>query len=60
MKKTEVLEVINKLYTALNSAKDHLEYCGYGDSWERECAEGLEDQIIQALCISDEFKDNIK
>jgi len=20
---------------------DHLEYCGWGDSWERECSEAL-------------------
>lgn len=23
---------------ALKEAVDHLEYCGYGDSWERSCA----------------------
>jgi hypothetical protein len=22
----------------LKEAYEHLEYCGYGDSWERECA----------------------
>jgi len=26
------------LRTALQAASDHLNYCGYGDEWERECA----------------------
>ena len=28
-----------KLLKALVAARSHLEYCGYGDSWERECAD---------------------
>lgn len=43
--------IIYKLHDALQAAKDHLEYCGYGDSWERECAEGLSDQIEEALAL---------
>lgn len=27
------------LLAALEDAVSHLEYCGYGDSWERECAD---------------------
>jgi hypothetical protein len=27
-----------ELLEALKSAVEHLEYCGYGDSWERGCA----------------------
>ena len=40
-----------KLRAALQAAKEHLEYCGYGDKWERECAEAskLEEQIDEAL-----------
>lgn len=26
----------------LAEARDHLEYCGYGDRWERECAREAE------------------
>ena len=26
-------------------AMDHLEYCGWGDSWERECSVELEKEI---------------
>lgn len=26
------------LYHALQEAKEHLEYIGWGDSWERSCA----------------------
>lgn len=39
------------LYEALAAAKAHLDYCGYGDSWEAECAreERLEEQIQAAL-----------
>lgn len=39
------------LYEALAAAKAHLDYCGYGDSWEAECAreEKLEEQIQAAL-----------
>lgn len=30
--------VARNLLEALLAAQSHLEYCGYGDSWERECA----------------------
>lgn len=30
------------LRDALKAAEEHLEYCGYGDRWERECAFGAE------------------
>lgn len=35
MKLTKLEE---QLLDALEAAKSHLEYCGYGDAWERECA----------------------
>lgn len=40
-----------ELYEALQAAQCHLEYCGYGDSWERECAseQKLEQKIQNAL-----------
>ena len=40
-----------QLYLALLSAKEHLDYCGYGDKWERECAknDGLPKRIDRAL-----------
>ena len=40
-----------ELLEALIDAKEHLEYCGYGDSYERKCAEseGLEDKINKAI-----------
>lgn len=38
-----------KLKDALQSASAHLDYCGYGDSWERQGTEGLEEQIKEAL-----------
>lgn len=46
-------EKIKILHKALTAAKGHLEYCGYGDKWERECAKEskLEEQIKEALEI---------
>ena len=44
-------ELIQQLVDALAAAQSHLEYCGYGDNWERECAREakLEEQIEAAL-----------
>ena len=38
----EELKLCKKL---LKEAYDHLEYCGYGDSWERECSEQLQEDL---------------
>ncbi len=37
------------LYIALEEAKDHLEYCGYGDAWERSCALEGEDRLDKKI-----------
>ena len=44
-------EIIESLGKALQAASDHLEYCGYGDAWERECSisQDLPDKIENAL-----------
>lgn len=44
-------DISQQLLTALKAASKHLEYCGYGDRWERECADsvGLPDLISTAL-----------
>lgn len=44
-------EKIALLREALQAAQAHLDYCGYGDKWERECAaeEKLEEKINDAL-----------
>lgn len=41
----------DRLREALEDAKKHLDYCGYGDKWERECAksEKLPQKIEAAL-----------
>ncbi len=41
----------DELLDALKDAEDHLEYCGYGDKWERECAreDGLAEKIEKAI-----------
>jgi hypothetical protein len=40
-----------KLYEALAEAEAHLNYCGYGDKWEREAAKEskLAEKIESAL-----------
>ena len=60
MPKQIALSDLVKLVAALREAAAHLEYCGYGDSWERECAfdrshgQNLPEQIAEALEL---FKD---
>ncbi len=51
MTKKQLEEKIKKLVTALEAARDHLEYCGYGDNWEREgaIAQKLPELIDEAL-----------
>lgn len=46
-------DVIQKLVDMLEEAENHLSYCGYGDSWERECAEAsrLEERIHEAISL---------
>lgn len=34
-------EKIKEMKRLLRAAYDHLNYCGWGDSWERECSEEL-------------------
>lgn len=40
-----------KLLATLKLAHEHLEYCNYGDAWERECAEAakLSEKIEEAI-----------
>lgn len=38
----EVCDHAGTLVDLLDEARRHLEYCGYGDAWERECAEHAE------------------
>ena len=48
MKDKELIEV---LHTALEAARDHLEYCDYGDDWENDRAHenNLPDQLTNAI-----------
>jgi hypothetical protein len=34
----------DELLKALKAATDHLDYCGWGDTWERECVRDSGDQ----------------
>ena len=56
----EKMLLIIELYEALQKAEQHLSYCGYGDTWERECAreDKLEERISTALIKTEKlFKD---
>lgn len=46
-------EIIKQLKFALTLAKQHLDWTGYGDKYERECAReaGLEAVIDKALAL---------
>lgn len=54
-------ERIYQLVHALSEARDHLDYCGYGDKWERECAKesGLQELIEDTLEEEMEIVDSI-
>jgi glutamine synthetase type III len=53
--KTKLTPLEQQLLEALREAQEHLEYCGYGDKWERECAKeaGLEKKIKAAIDAAD-------
>jgi hypothetical protein len=48
----KVREELNEVRVALKAANDHLEYCNFGDSWEREGTGPLKEQIAKALTPS--------
>lgn len=43
----KTLESMKEIAEALQAAVEHLDYCGYGDSYERECAR--EDKLPEKL-----------
>lgn len=47
-----------KLYKALEKASEHLDYCGYGDSWERSCVPKLPKIIESALNTYEKEKEH--
>jgi len=53
--RNDLLAAAIRLNAVLKKAREHLEYCGYGDSYERACAqdEGLPEKISGALAESD-------
>ena len=44
-------KLIAELLEALEDAQEHLDYCGWGDKYERDCAreEGLPKKIEEAI-----------
>ncbi len=54
----EIVPTYKLVLDGLQKAEEHLEYCGYGDNWERECAreQGLASTIEHALTKAKELK----
>lgn len=38
-----------RLAAVLKEASDHLDYCNYGDKWERECANDVPDPLDKKI-----------
>ena len=55
-----LMEENKVLREALEAAEQHLDYCGYGDQWERICArlEKLPEKIRAALQMGEGRHDN--
>lgn len=51
----EADDLIALLGKTLVAASEHLDYCGYGDSWERECSGDLEKDIGVAIGKYEEY-----
>lgn len=47
------------LLDALREAKEHLDYCNYGDKWENECAKEakLDQKIDTAISLAEAFEE---
>jgi len=58
-KDKHLMELIDVLGSALTEASEHLDYCGYGDAWERECAdsESLPGKIETAV---EKYEEHLK
>lgn len=58
MSRFDQAAVIRVLVEALEAAQEHLEYCGYGDGWEREVAlagpDPLDKKIESAIKLAKE------
>ena len=52
---------VEPLHAALHAAKAHLDWCGYGDKWERECArhQKLPELIDSTLAATDSGLDAV-
>jgi len=55
-------QLIKLLGNALDAAESHLEYCGYGDSWEREGAyhAKLPEQIAAAIKAYNQYQQELR
>lgn len=49
------IEVVRKLRDALASAEQHLDWIGWGDSYERSCIGDLPDRVEQALAAANQL-----
>jgi len=49
---------LNKIKRLLKAAYDHLEYCGWGDAWERECSEDLRKELNEYFFNQEDHNEN--
>jgi hypothetical protein len=56
-KKQTVYWLVSEMFDALEAASEHLDYTGYGDAWEHECAMSskLPIKIASALDKAEDF-----
>ena len=52
--KVSYKRIAKKLLKILKEASEHLDYCGYGDSWERDCAGSLSEKIASTIQQAEE------
>ena len=38
-------EELSQVKELLKKAVNHLDYCGFGDAWERECSQQLQEEL---------------
>lgn len=53
-------EIIEELLSILQEAKAHLDFCDYGDNYEKECAGDLPERIDESILKVEKFLSETK
>lgn len=54
---TSLKEKLRKTEDLLEEAIGHLDYCGYGDTWERQVAQALKEKLTNWERVTDKKGD---